>query len=273
MEAACRTALAKGEVGIIAPKAAPLFSELATRFLAHVETRHENKPQTIVFYASKLNRLLSYEPLRGVRADRIDEGLIEGYVVARRASVGPATVNRELATLRRILRLAYEWREIQRAPRIRLLNGERTRDFVLSRKQEQMYLAACPQPLHDIAVLMLETGLRIGEALNLEWTDVILEPIKGSRFGFLRVREGKSKKSTPRGAAHRSCVLDTYGSPSGAEWAATLRKPGRRTLRLNVDQSSSSECRGTNGGRQTPSALRWRFCPALASSYHVDEAR
>jgi integrase len=104
-------------------------------------------------------------------------------------------VNRELATLRRILRLAYEWKEIQRVPRIRLLNGERTRDFVLSRKQEEMYLAACPQPLHDIAVLMLETGLRIGEALNLEWADVVLKPIKGSRFGFLRVREGKSKNA------------------------------------------------------------------------------
>jgi integrase len=195
MKAACRTALAKGEVGIIAPRTAPLFSELAKRFLAHVETRHENKPQTVVFYTAKLNRLLSYEPLRGVRADRIDEGLIENYVVARRASVGPATVNRELATLRRILRLTYEWKEIQRVPCIRLLNGERTRDFVLSRKQEQMYLAACPQPLQDIAVLMLETGLRIGEALNLEWTDVILEPIKGSRFGFLRVREGKSKNA------------------------------------------------------------------------------
>ena len=42
---------------------------------------------------------------------------------------------------------------------------------------------------------MLETGLRIGEALNLEWTDVTLEPVNGARFGFLRVREGKSKNA------------------------------------------------------------------------------
>ena len=115
--------------------------------------------------------------------------------VARRATVGPATVNRELATLRRMLRLAHEWREIQRVPRIRLLTGERVRDFVLSRKQEEIYLAACPQPLNDIAVLMLETGLRIGEALHLEWADIILEPVNGARFGFLRVREGKSKNA------------------------------------------------------------------------------
>jgi integrase len=93
------------------------------------------------------------------------------------------------------LTLAHEWKEIQRVPRIRLLSGERIRDFVLSRKQEQIYLAACRQPLQDIAVLMLETGLRIGETVNLEWKDIILEPINGARFGFLRVREGKSKNA------------------------------------------------------------------------------
>ena len=74
-------------------------------------------------------------------------------------------------------------------------SGERVRDFVLSRKQEEIYLAACPQPLNDIAVLMLETGLRIGEALHLEWADVTLAPVNGARFGFLRVREGKSKNA------------------------------------------------------------------------------
>lgn len=195
IEAAHRTALAKGDVGIRERKAAPEFRDFAKRFLAHVEARHENKPQTVAFYAAKLSRLLEYAPIASVRVDRIDEGTIEGYVVARRATVEPATVNRELATLRRMLRLAYEWREIQRVPRIRLLTGERTRDFILSREQEGAYLAACPQPLRDVAILMLETGLRIGEALRLEWADVTLDPIHGSRFGFLRVREGKSKNA------------------------------------------------------------------------------
>jgi site-specific recombinase XerD len=108
-------------VGIEERKAAPMFADIAKRFIAHVEARHENKPQTIQFYAAKLSRLLEYPPIAGARLDRIDEGVIEGYVVARRASVGPATVNRELATLRRMLWLAHEWREIQRVPHIRLL--------------------------------------------------------------------------------------------------------------------------------------------------------
>ena len=195
IEAAHRTALAKGEVGITAPKIAPLFSELSRRFIAHVEARHENKPQTVLFYAAKLKSLLAYPAFAAVRVDRIDEGVIESYVVARRATVGPATVNRELATLRRMLRLAHEWKEIERVPRIRLLSGERIRDYVLTWNQEEVYLAVCPQPLQDLAILMLETGLRIGEALNLERADIILEPVSGARFGFLRVREGKSKSA------------------------------------------------------------------------------
>ena len=195
MEAAHRTRLAMGEVGIAERKAAPMFAALAQQFIAHVEARHENKPQTVQFYAAKLNRLLEYPSIAGVRLDKIDEGVIEGYVVARRASVGPATVNRELATLRRMLRLAHEWKDISRVPKIRLLNGERIRDFVLSRQMEEVYLAACAQPLADIALLILETGLRIGEALSLPWTDVVLDPLAGSRFGYLRVREGKTKNA------------------------------------------------------------------------------
>jgi Phage integrase, N-terminal SAM-like domain len=165
IEAAHRTVLAKGEVGIEERKSAPLFSDLAKRFLAHVEARHENKPQTVQFYAAKLNRLLEFPLIAKVHADKIDEGVIERYVVARRSMVGPATVNRELATLRRMLRLAHEWREIQRVPKIKLLSGERIRDFVLSRKQEEEYLKLAPQPLNDMTVLMIETGLGLARLL------------------------------------------------------------------------------------------------------------
>lgn len=219
IEAAYRTALAKGEVGIEERKPAPIFKDFADRFLAHVEARHENKPQTVAFYAAKLSRLLEYAPIGSARIDKIDEGVIETYIVQRRASVGPATVNRELATLRRMLRLAQEWKELQRVPRIRLLSGERMREFVLSRKDEAIYLTACPQPLHDLAVLMLETGLRIGEALHLEWSDVTLQALKGSRFGFIRIREGKSKNAkriiplTDRASALLSDRRNTRTSP------------------------------------------------------------
>ena len=202
MEAAYRTALAKGEVGIVERRPVPALKEFAQRFIDAIEVRCAEKPRTIAFYAEKLTRLLEYDPLASARLDRIDEGLIESYVQQRSRNKGrgndelaPGTINRELATLRRALRLAYEWRVIDRVPRVRLLPGERNREFVLSHAQESLYLAAAPQPLRDIALLAADTGLRIGEALTLEWRHVHLQPANGARFGYIHIPGGKSKNA------------------------------------------------------------------------------
>jgi integrase len=195
MEAACRTALAKGDFGIFERKPVPTLRSFAPRFTDAITVRCAAKPYTVSFYASKLARLLEFEPLAMTPVDRIDEALIEMYVQHRSFKVCPASINRELATLRRLLRLAHEWKVISRVPRIRLLPGERSREFVLGYKLEKPYLEAAPQPLRDVALLMLDTGLRVGEVLSLLWSDIRLEPANGAKFGFLHVRDGKSKFS------------------------------------------------------------------------------
>jgi site-specific recombinase XerD len=151
MEAAHRTALAKGELGIRERKPVPILLDFAEQFKKSVHTRCADKPSTVQFYENKLARLLEFMPVAGARLDRIDEAMIDSYVQHRRESVSPASVNRELATLRKALRLAQEWRIIDRVPRIRLLPGERVRDFVLNHEQEQLFLAKAPQPLTDFA--------------------------------------------------------------------------------------------------------------------------
>jgi integrase len=42
---------------------------------------------------------------------------------------------------------------------------------------------------------MLDTGLRIGELLNLRWEDIRFDPAGAAKFGSLKVREGKSKNA------------------------------------------------------------------------------
>jgi len=111
--------------------------------------------------------------------------MVEQFAQARRQEVGPATTNRGLAVLRRMLRLAQEWRVVDRIPRIRLLRGERKREFVLSREQERIYLEFCPPTLRDVAMLMLDTGLGPAEALSLRRADI--------KDDYLQVREGKSR--------------------------------------------------------------------------------
>jgi len=146
MEAAHRTALAKGEVGIFERKPAPILKDFITKFMDFVKVRSAEKPRTIEFYAQQSARLLDFEPLASAKLDGIDEALIERFVQTRSKQVRPATVNRSLAALRRLLRLAQEWKIIERVPRIRLLPGERNRTFVLNHDQEQAYLELSPQP-------------------------------------------------------------------------------------------------------------------------------
>lgn len=212
VEATYRTALAKGDVGILERKTAPTLKEFSQRFVDYIQTRSAEKPKTVEFYAQQMARLLEFEPLASARLDAIDESLIEKFVQwrsqqtsragasrKRKAPANPqraisaATVNRSLATLRKLLRLAHEWRLINRIPRVRLLPGERNREFILTHAQERLYLEMAPRLLKDAATLILDTGLRIGEALALDWPDIHLEPASGARFGYLHVRDGKSR--------------------------------------------------------------------------------
>ncbi|MEI9812921.1 MAG: tyrosine-type recombinase/integrase [Acidobacteriota bacterium] len=81
---------------------------------------------------------------------------------------------------------------IRETPKIELLGGERRREFVLDHAAEKVYLEACPDPLKDASLLMLDTGLRSGEAAALEWGDIHLKAAVGKKFGYLQIRRGKS---------------------------------------------------------------------------------
>jgi hypothetical protein len=137
MEAACRTALAKGEVGIVERKPVPTLRQFSQRFIDAISVRCAAKPNTVKFYEKKMDRLLDFDFLAGTPIDRIDEALIESFIQERSLQVSPASVNRELATLRRALRLAQQWKVILRVPRLRLLPGERNREFVLGRAHSE----------------------------------------------------------------------------------------------------------------------------------------
>ena len=202
IEAAHRVRLAKGEAGIAKRPPAPTLKDFSPRFERTIETDCADKPATVRFYKEKLRRLLGDPQLAGRRLDAIDEAVIDAYKArrARQASrygrpLSPGSVNRELATLRRLLRKAQEWKVLDRVPRIRLLRGERNREFVLSARVEPVYLDAAQQPLKDVALLMLDTGIRVGEAVGLQWPDVYLQPAVHAKLGYITIRKGKTKNA------------------------------------------------------------------------------
>jgi len=89
MEAAHRTALAKGEVGIREKKPAPTLAEFAENdFLPFVRSTAAAKPKTVAYYENGINRLLAFDRLARERLDAITSDRIAEYVAKRQEANG-----------------------------------------------------------------------------------------------------------------------------------------------------------------------------------------
>jgi integrase len=188
MEAAHRTSLAKGEVGIRERKKIVLQDFLKQDFLPYVDAQFKAaKPATLRYYQYGVSSLLACS-IAKLNLDEITDQHARHYA-ATRSGLSPSTINCGLRTLRRSLSLAYQWDKLERMPKIALAKGERQRDRVLSDTEVTLYLKACEQPWRDAATVMLGTGLRPSEVLSLRWERIHLN---GSS-GLLQVAEGKSR--------------------------------------------------------------------------------
>lgn len=188
MEAAHKTALAKGEVGFRERKRISLSDFLKDEFLPFVESRFKAaKPRTLRYYEYGAKTLRGSD-FAALNLDDITDQHA-GHYAAKKANLSPSTVNCGLRTLRRALSLAYQWGKLDRMPKITLAKGERQRERVLTDDEVSEYLAACPQPWKDAATIMLGTAMRPSEVFSLRWEHVLLN---GSG-GLLQVTDGKSR--------------------------------------------------------------------------------
>jgi integrase len=232
MEAAHRTALAKGEVGIRSRKDAPTLSQFAENdFLPYVRSTKSEKPNTVRFYENSVENLKAYGKLADGPMDEITHDAIQGFIVHRQSqkqarrggkALEVSTINRDLATLRRMFHLAEEWGRVSTVlPKVKLLPGENQRERVLSADEEAAYLkaAAClgksmehdysaalvgiratlrgEQPrkpdaflLRDVTTTLMDCGLRPEECFRLKPENI--------REGAVWIYRGKRQASRRR---------------------------------------------------------------------------
>lgn len=117
-------------------------------------------------------------------AGDVAQAIIEDGL-ARKKPLSPATINRRLAALRRVCRLAVEWGWISHAPTIKLLPGEQAREVMLTELQLQRLMLACEGRVRDAILLGAYTGLREGEILRLTAAHLV--------DGALVIQRGKTK--------------------------------------------------------------------------------
>lgn len=259
MEAAHRTALAKGEVGIREKKPVPTLKEfIDNRFEPWAKGQFEHSsPKTWKgWYRTNLRVLSDFPALAEKKLDQVTSEDAASFAAHRQTKKKQvSTINSSLRVLRRLLRVAVEWGVIPASPKIKLLRGERHRERVISSVEESKYLAVAPEPLCSIATVLIDTGMRPEECFRLRWEFITW--VNG-RHGSLLVTHGKTDAArralpmTPRVRAILEARWKRADNPrEGWVWSAptasghvessTLKKQQVRVFKTLADEAKRSD--------------------------------
>ena len=189
LESSLKTSLVTGEHRTA--KNCPTLKEFESRLFDHL--RIHVKPRSLQFYREQY-KVLTTSLLGTMRLSLIDSAACDAFKQWRVSQkVAVVTVNHAVRTLRRALHQAEDWHLITRAPKLKLLPGEHTREAVISEPHLKAMIEyaeeAYPQSVFQFLLpVLVDTGLRVTEACNLKRDDVWL-----GEKPYLRVVEGKTK--------------------------------------------------------------------------------
>jgi integrase len=259
IEAAHRTALAKGEAGFRAKKTIPTLAEFCRgRVEPWAQSMFElTSINTWQWYRAGLRSIYD-SPIADLKLDEVTSEAAAEFAAHRRASrrkrLEVASVNASLRVLRRVMKLAAEWDVIPLVPKIRLLRGERHRERVITATEEAKYLAAAPEPLASVATILADTGTRPDEVYRLCWENI---SFSNGRHGRLLIAHGKTPAArrmlplSPRVRTLLESRWEAAGKPvEGFVWPAStksghidhssLKKQHARTFRLLSEAAKKS---------------------------------
>ena len=147
-----------------------LLSTLIQSYLQEAETNHRS-------FRSDLNHANYWTTIFGdVPIEELTPADLEKWKAGRLANRKPATVNRELAWLKRLYNVAIRDGKVEKNPvkAIKLLRLNNARVRFLN-DAEELALKAVLEPIDfEIVEVALHSGMRRSELFNLRWEDVDL---------------------------------------------------------------------------------------------------
>jgi integrase len=218
------------------------FREMMDRYLK--ERAVLKAPKSQVRDVSALKHLL---PVFGdmVLAE-ITPKLLAGYKAQRRIDkAAPATINKELQLVRHAFNIAmreWEWCRENPMHRVSMEPVRNEVDRWLTAQEEDRLMAASSPWLREIITFALNTGMRQGEILNLQWQDVDF-----SR-GILMVM--KSKNGTRRSIPLNARVYELLAAKqtaTGASKGPVFRTPLGNDLQVRFLVREFCEARDRAG--------------------------
>lgn len=149
---------------------AKTFTELMDRYLAEHASRRAH-------YRRYVNMVTNLKGFFGnPKLVHVTPKTIVAFKNKRYADgVKPATINRELAMLKKAFNLAcreWEWAKDNPVCRVSMEREQNTRDRWLTEEEEAQLLAAAAPWVRELIVFAINTGMRRGEILALTWAGV-----------------------------------------------------------------------------------------------------
>lgn len=161
------------------------WDDAASRWLD--ETRHKATHKHDRAKIEVLARWLSGRQLDSIKGDYIAS---VGRKVADRTS--PANANRYLALIRSIVRRAHQvWEWTERCPKVVLYPEKRRRVRWLTPMQARRLIAKLPDHQRDLVRFALATGLRHGNIVGLQWSQVDMR----RRLAWIHPDQAKARRA------------------------------------------------------------------------------
>jgi integrase len=160
--------------GIVEDSRGLKYEHLRDSYIDHYVT---NKKKSLrrdrkgVAYLESVRRLNGF--FKGRRAVEIDADVMRQYQREQQAEgLSDGTINRALASLRAMFRLAQQDRKIKNIPFFPMLAESKPRQGTLPHEKYAALLAALPDDIRPIVVIAFNTGMRRGEIVGLRWSNV-----------------------------------------------------------------------------------------------------
>ncbi|MGV7222171.1 MAG: tyrosine-type recombinase/integrase [Nitrospinales bacterium] len=174
-EAVLRQKLARGESITKADKKLgekdQKFEEFAWKwFNTYVQSNNKHSERRRKMYALRTNLL----PFFGnTPIGKISSLQIEEYKAKHiKRGLAPKTINNHLMVLGKCLKVAQEWLELEKIPKITKLKTPPAKFDFLSSRECDLLLSNMQDVWREITLTALKTGLRIGELKGLMWQDI-----------------------------------------------------------------------------------------------------
>jgi integrase len=140
------------------------------------KSRRHNSETGELYFASSLKHLDDF--FDGWKVNEINVDAVNQFKAARQqAGAANGTINRSLAALRRMFTLATEQNKVRYTPAIKFLHEAKNvspRQGFLEVADYEKLFNALPEYIRPLLAMGFYTGMRLGEIINLKWSQVRL---------------------------------------------------------------------------------------------------